>query len=152
MYNSFGIQGRELLNTSMFGGNTGQQGIFDPDNPDEKAEAIRQLQSLYDTYGDKLTYNYTGDTGLASNDIEGYARWQNAITEADNISRTLSGQQPRNMRFGGTINQAPVRGLQKAAPKQQQILGKTGMPYSSILNRAIPMPEPHDTFKKRYGR
>lgn len=93
--------GRELLNTAQFGGNTGRQGIFDPENPAEKHEALQRLKQLYTQYGDKLRYNYTGDTGLQPNDADGYYAMQNAITEADNISSILAGQQPKNMRFGG---------------------------------------------------
>ena len=115
----------EMLNTSQFGGNTGRQGIFDPENPNEKHMALQRLRQLYDDYGDKLQYNYTGDTGLQRHDRTGYAAWQNAITEADNIASILEGQEPKNMRFGGDM---------------------------STPRSAAYMPEPHAQFLARYGR
>ena len=103
----------ELLNTGQWGGNTGQQGVFDPDDPRQQAEAIKRLLELRGQYGDRLQYNYTGDTGLAKDDAMGYSAWQNAITEADNIGQILGGNQPKNIRSGGVMSPS-MAGLQNS--------------------------------------
>lgn len=86
-----------------FGTNTGKQGTFDPANLQQAQMAIRRLRELQGGYGDRLKFDYTGDTGLAPNDGEGYADMLNARTEAANIQRLFSGQSPMNTRYGGTM-------------------------------------------------
>lgn len=105
MYNA-GIppmQGREMLNTATFGGNTGQQGVFDPEDPDVRSEAIQRLRALHDQYGPMLQHGYTGETGFAPNDADSYYKWQNAVTEGDNIMRSLGGREPLDIRAGRSV-------------------------------------------------
>lgn len=85
----------------QFGGNDGRQGIFDPNDPRQKALALARLKELYSTYGERLQPNYTGPTGLASNDMSGYAKQMNAVTEAINIQNVLQGKSPLNVKFSG---------------------------------------------------
>lgn len=73
--------------------------------------------------------NGTGLTGLTSNDANGWSRIQNENTWAMNQIRAANGQEPLNVRYGGTISspspsfgttlpsiQVPsVQGLQQAA-------------------------------------
>lgn len=118
---------REMLNTAMFGGNTGRQGVFDPNDSNQQSMALERLKQLYADYGDKLGFDYTGETGLAKNDLTGYAQMQNAKTEAQNIQNVIGGQDPMRIKFGGML-----KGLQQAGPK--------------------PMPEGHQQFMSRYGR
>ena len=95
----------------MFGGNTGRQGIFNPEDETQLSMAIQRLMELQSTYGDTLQYGYSGKTKVAPGDSMGYAQYQNAITEADNITRTLQGQDPRGIRNGGQTNRSPMLGI-----------------------------------------
>jgi len=88
-----------------FGTNTGRQGTFDASNEEERSFAMQRLQALHQTYGNVLDNNFTGITGLASNDRQGYSDLLNARTEATNIGRLLQDQGPLKVeigqRFGG---------------------------------------------------
>lgn len=86
-----------------FGTNTGRQGTFDPNQLPQVRMAMDRLKALQGQYGDRLAMNYSGDTGLQSNDAEGYADMLNARTEAENIQRLLRQQQPLNTRYGGEL-------------------------------------------------
>lgn len=86
-----------------FGTNTGRQGTFDPANLAHTKLAIDRLKALQSQYGDRLAQDFTGDTGLAPNDAEGYSTMLNARTEAQNIQRLFGGQNPMNTRYGGTF-------------------------------------------------
>lgn len=120
--------GRELMNTSVFGGNTGRQGVFDPEDEEQYSQAIQRLQQLQGDYGDRLSLNYTGDTGLAKNDRTGYATMQNAKTEAQNIQNIVGGRQPLNIRFGGDTP-GPMQGLQQAGTPETQDLKQKRINY-----------------------
>ena len=143
--------GRETSNTSMFGGNTGRQGVFDPDDPRQTQEALARLMELQSTYGDTLRYGYTGQTKVAPGDAQGYSTYQNAITEADNIGRTLQGQDPRGIKQGDPRN---IKHEGAPAPQQGVFPGQRnplqGNQPMQGLNKA--MPESHQSFMKRYGR
>lgn len=86
-----------------FGTNTGRQGIFNPDDPQQKASAINRLRELATSYGPRLDMKYTGETGLLPNDAEGYSKMLNARTEAANIGNILGGKAPMGIRYGGTM-------------------------------------------------
>lgn len=86
-----------------FGTTTGRQGTFNPDDLAHVRMAIQRLKGLQGQYGDRLDPQFTGDTGLASNDASGYSDMLNARTEALNIKRLLSGQGPMNIRYGGEL-------------------------------------------------
>jgi hypothetical protein len=86
-----------------FGTNTGRQGTFNPIDRSQAQMAIQRLKALQSSYGDRLDPQFTGDTGLAPNDAEGYSTMLNARTEAMNIKRLLGGQAPMNTRYGGEI-------------------------------------------------
>jgi len=86
-----------------FGTNTGRQGTFDPANLRQARMAIQRLRALQSNYGDRLDPQFSGDTGLLSNDATGYSDMLNARTEAANIQRILSGQGPMNTRYGGVL-------------------------------------------------
>jgi len=88
---------REMLDTRVFGGNHGQQGVFDRNDPNMKNEALQRLQELTSQYGAMLDSNYTGETGFAANDADSYYKWRNATTEADNINRSLGGKAGMNI-------------------------------------------------------
>lgn len=118
----------DLVNTSKFGGNNGRQGIFDRNNPDEYQEAVRRLQQLQSDYGDKLSLNYTGSTGLLPNDLGGYSTMQNAKTEAQNIQNIMGGRQPLSFEFGGEFSSPPV-GKPTFGPGQQS--AASPMPYAN---------------------
>ena len=94
-----------------FGTNTGRQGIFDPEDEEQQSRAIQRLLELQDEYGDKLDPQYSGPTGLTSGDGIGFARMQNAATEALNIKRILGGQGPMQVEFGGVMPSRPMQGL-----------------------------------------
>ena len=98
-----------------FGTNTGRQGTFNPQDPEQYSMAIDRLQELGSSYGPRLQHDFTGETGLSANDMGGYSQMLNARTEADNIQRLLSGQQPLMVKFGGVSN--PMSGLRKAGPR-----------------------------------
>lgn len=143
--------GREMSNTSMFGGNTGQQGIFNPEDEGQVSQALARLMELQNTYGDTLQYGYSGKTKVAPGDGKGYATYQNAITEADNIGRILQGQDPRGIKQGDPRNikhEGAPASQQGAFPGQQNPL-QGNQPLQG-LNKA--MPESHQSFMKRYGR
>lgn len=145
--------GRELGNTSMFGGNTGRQGIFDPEDQAQASEALQRLMDLQNTYGDTLRYGYSGKTNVRPGDSMGYAKYQNAITEADNIARTLGGQDPRSIKSGGQTNRSPVLGLGTLPGQQAPLQGAASIQGNAPmqgLNKA--MPESHQNFMNRYGR
>jgi hypothetical protein len=83
--------------TPEFGTNTGQQGIYNPRDPRQQQMAIARLIELQKQYGERLNPNYTGNTGLNPNDSAGWYRMQNAVREADNISRLMGGSEPRRL-------------------------------------------------------
>jgi hypothetical protein len=95
------MQGREMLNRETFGGNSGEQGVFDPADPSMKQQAVQRLSQLTSQYGDMLVPGYTGETGFAPNDANSYYSWQNGVTEAQNILRSLKGQNPLTIKSGG---------------------------------------------------
>ena len=111
-----------------FGTNTGRQGLFDPRNRRHAQTAAARLSELEAEYGDRLRYNYSGDTGLMKNDGRGYARYQNAITEADNIRRIFGEQQPRSIRYGGELSSKPP--VEELGDTDQKATG-TGRHYQS---------------------
>ena len=146
MFNMPRQMGREMPNTSMFGGNTGRQGIFDPDNEGQVAQALQRLMELQSTYGDTLQYGYSGKTRVAPGDSMGYSKYQNAITEADNIGRILQDQAPRGIRSRGQMR-ASIPQLGTLPGQQAPLQGNQPL---QGLNKA--MPESHQDFMKHYGR
>jgi hypothetical protein len=95
------MQGREMLNRETFGGNSGEQGVFDPNDPEMYYKSQQRLQQLANDYGPMLAPGYTGETGFNPNDADSYYKWQNAVTEAQNIKRSLTGKAPMSIRSGG---------------------------------------------------
>lgn len=123
-----------------FGTNTGRQGTFDPDDPDQRDQAVTRLQELQTTYGDRLRPNATGETGLSKDDAQGWSRYQNAITEAENIKRLLAGRAPLGIRFGGVLG-----------PQNEYLV-----PPARVLKHAYdfgvgPFYASHDQWKARRG-
>jgi hypothetical protein len=86
-----------------FGTNTGRQGTFDPRDLGHAKMAIERLKALQGQYGERLDPQFSGDTGLLSNDALGYSKMLNARTEAQNIQRLFGGQGPMNTRYGGEL-------------------------------------------------
>lgn len=86
-----------------FGTNTGRQGTFDTNQLPQVRMAMDRLKALQGQYGERLDPRFTGYTGLAKNDAEGYSDMLNARTEALNIRRLLGGQQPMNIHYGGSF-------------------------------------------------
>lgn len=139
--------GREMLNTSPFGGNNGKQGIFDMNDPDQQSQAVQRLLELHQGYGERLRPNYSGPTGLQKNDGEGFAKMQNAVVEAENIKRTLTNRNPMNIQFGGVME-----GLQSAAPIPKQHGGSPYQVHQSFTPEQKAMGQgSHEDFMRRYG-
>jgi hypothetical protein len=86
-----------------FGTTTGRQGTFDPANLAHARMAIDRLKALEGQYGERLDPQFSGETGLASNDATGYSDMLNARTEALNIRRLMGGGQPMNIKYGGVM-------------------------------------------------
>lgn len=134
-----------------FGGNNGKQGIFDPEDEATSQLALQRLQQLVGEYGERLRPNFTGDTGLAKNDADGFYKMQNAKVEAQNIQRILSGDQPLQVKFN-------PRGAQNMQSHTQRGLGQfrgqlvRNSPLQGLDNAYKPLPESHQNFMKRYGR
>lgn len=131
-----------------FGTNTGRQGIFDPDDPQQYQNALERLKMLHTQYGPaKLSGHFTGDTGLATGDIDGYAQWQNAMTEAKNIQRIFSGQSPMNIELGQekVVGNPALAALHGAGQVTSDLPRAKRRPYEA------PMPESQDDWMKRYG-
>lgn len=84
-----------------FGTNTGRQGTYDVKDPQQQSQALERLKALYAQYGERLQPGYTGETGVS--DLGGYSQWQNAVTEAQNISRQMGGKDPLGVKFGGEL-------------------------------------------------
>lgn len=57
-------------------------------------EAINRLRELQTQWGDRLTPNYSGPTGLQSGDSRGWSNMLNAQTEAVNLERQLDNKTP----------------------------------------------------------
>ena len=114
-----------------FGTNTGRQGTFNPKNPEQSQMALNRLRELVSSYGDRLEPNYTGETGVS--DMGGYSQMLNAQTEAQNIQRLMSGQDPLNVKFGGVIK-GPVSGL-KPMPQGHEGWMKSNPAALRYLNR-----------------
>ena len=143
-----------------FGTNTGRQGVFDPQDPEQYKAALARLRTLMSQYGeDKLSGHFTGDTGLTPNSLSGYADWQNAMTEAQNIGRIAQGNKPMDIEFGGDTSSPAMHGLR--AGMTQSFLPRAANP-STVGRIATPdMPE-HPEHKRwmledpsrqgRYGR
>ena len=82
-----------------FGTNTGRQGTFDPNDPEQVRQASERLGTLESTYGESLRPGYTGPTGYS--DAKSYSTHLNAVTEAQNIRRTFEKRGPLGVKFGG---------------------------------------------------
>jgi hypothetical protein len=91
-----------------FGTNTGRQGTFDPDDVARRQQAQSRLQALQQAYGDRLAFNFTGNTGLGKHDAKGYSKMLNARTEAANIQRLLRGRQALDTEYGGVLENKPT--------------------------------------------
>lgn len=99
---------REMLNMETFGGNSGQQGIFDRKDKVKTSQALQRLQALTEQYGETLDPNYS-DAAAPINGIVDPTWWfnksgqdfydrANAQTEAQNIGRSLGGKAPMSIR------------------------------------------------------
>lgn len=122
-----------------FGTNTGRQGTFNRQDPQQTAMAIRRLMELQADYGPRLSHNFSGETGLMPNDATGYSQMLNARTEASNIERQMQGSDPLRVKYGGVMAPA-VRGLQRQEPMPQ------GHDEWTLRNA------PHNRIVERYGR
>ena len=144
------MQGREMLNTATFGGNTGQQGIFDPNDEDTRNEAIQRLRALHEQYGPMLRQGYTGETGFAPNDADSYYKWQNAVTEGDNIMRSFGGRDPMSFRSGGPVKSEAQDALAMAMGEQR--VRNRGLAQQRGQSAALQSLEDLETGKSlRYG-
>lgn len=138
--------------TSMFGGSSGKQGTFDPDDEGQTSQALARLMELQSEYGDRLEPNHTGSTGLASNDLGGYANMKNAVVESQNIQRIMNGGQPLQVKFNPRGAQSETSPTQQGQFKDtSQLHGSYLQPLQGLSN-AAPRPETHQNFMKRYGR
>lgn len=87
-----------------FGTNTGRQGTYDPRDPRQSSMAMQRLRQLEDEWGpDRLQIGFTGETGLAKNDAQGWSRMLNAQTEAKNIRNIAAGKGPVQINYGGDM-------------------------------------------------
>lgn len=103
-----------------FGTNTGRQGTFNPKDLGQSRMAVQRLKELQGTYGDRLQPDFTGYTGLAKNDAQGYSDMLNARTEAMNIQRMFGGQGPMNIHYGGEMPSQMPRPQQPPQQPQRQ--------------------------------
>ena len=114
-----------------FGTNTGRQGTFNPEDAEQSQMAMSRLRELVSSYGDRLEPNYTGKTGV--NDLGGYSQMLNARTEAQNIQRLMSGQDPMQIKFGGMLK-GPLAGL-KPMPQTHEDWKESNPAALKFLNR-----------------
>lgn len=83
-------------------------------------QAARRLAQLQNEYGKTLSLNYSGETGLAKNDLGGYARMQNAKVEAQNLQNQLAGRNPLNVEYGGMSESEPIPYAPTFDPRSQR--------------------------------
>lgn len=103
----------DQLNMETFGGNSGQQGVFDRNDRTKRSQALERLRALTEQYGEQLDPDYQGDgRSPYSGSITGVVdpTWwfnrrgqefidkQNAQVEAQNIGRSLGGKAPLSIR------------------------------------------------------
>lgn len=140
-----------MLNTDVFGGNTGQQGVFDPDDDATRSEAIQRLRALYGQYGEAMmTPGYTGETGFAPNGADDYYKWANAVTEGQNIQKSLGGREPMNIRSGGPVKSQSADAL--AAAMGEQRIRNRGLAQQRGQSAALQSLEDLETGRSlRYG-
>ena len=103
------MAGREMLNQETFGGNSGSQGVFDRNNRTKKSQALPRVQALTEQYGEQLDPEYAGSGGSPIPGVVDPTWWfnksgqdyydrANAVTEAQNIQRSLGGKAPMSIR------------------------------------------------------
>lgn len=94
---------------------------IDPNDP--RLERLRALQEEFTKYPGAAPGG-TGDTGLATNDAQGYSDLLGRRTEFMNTQRDLQGKGPMNTHYGGEIGSSPLPGT-NWLPEQTNIQGRT---------------------------
>ena len=99
---------REMLNLETFGGNSGQQGVFDRNDKTKKSQALQRLLELDEQYGEQLDPDYSSGaapipgvvdpTWWFNKQGQDYYDRANAVTETQNIERSLGGKAPMSIR------------------------------------------------------
>lgn len=100
----------------------------------QRLATLQQMEELKAKYGPAFLTG-SGETGLGKHDAMGYSQMLNDQTEYQNLARSLEGQDPLNVEYGGTIQPKMVGSPFDAATGENN-MDAFGLP-SSVDNAAL---------------